>query len=80
MTPGPIDIAAALDAAIGSRDPAAAIEALAPTTYLLLRRALQNFPSGGSAGGVTPTSRRREIEVNLERERWLPRPLPADRV
>jgi murein L,D-transpeptidase YcbB/YkuD len=82
LTPGPIDIAAALDAAIGSRDPAAAIEALAPTTptYLLLRRALQNFPSGGSAGGVTPTSRRREIEVNLERERWLPRPLPADRV
>ena len=29
---------------------------------------------------MTPTSRRREIEVNLERERWLPRPLPADRV
>src|SRR5437762_9988541 len=82
LTPGQIDIAAALDAAIGSRDPAAAIEALAPTTptYLLLHRALQNFPSGGSAGGVTPTSRRREIEVNLERERWLPRPLPADRV
>jgi murein L,D-transpeptidase YcbB/YkuD len=69
LTPGPIDIAAALDAAIGSRDPAAAIEALAPTTptYLLLRRALQ-------------TSHGREIEVNLERERWLPRPLPANRV
>jgi murein L,D-transpeptidase YcbB/YkuD len=69
LTPGPIDIAAALDAAIGSRDPAAAIDALAPTTpnYLLLRRALQ-------------TSHGREIEVNLERERWLPRPLPANRV
>ena len=69
LTPGPIDIAAALDAASGSRDPAAAIEALAPTTptYLLLRRALQ-------------TSHGREIEVNLERERWLPRPLPANRV
>ena len=69
LTPAPIDIAAALDAAIGSRDPAAAVEALAPTTptYLLLRRALQ-------------TSHGREIEVNLERERWLPRPLPANRL
>jgi hypothetical protein len=34
LTPGPIDISAALDAAIGSRDPAAAIEALAPTPDL----------------------------------------------
>jgi len=82
LTPEPIDIAVALDAAIDSRDPAAAIEALAPTTptYLLLRRALQNFRSGLRAGGKTATSRVREIEVNLERERWLPRRLPADRV
>jgi murein L,D-transpeptidase YcbB/YkuD len=86
LTPEPIDIAVALDAAIGSRDPAAAIEALAPTTptYLLLRQALQNLPAGVSAGvpagGKTATSRTREIEVNLERERWLPRRLPADRV
>jgi murein L,D-transpeptidase YcbB/YkuD len=29
--------------------------------------------------GMTSTSRRREIEANLE-QRWLPRPLPADRV
>ena len=82
LTPEPIDVAAALDAAIGSPDPAAAIEALAPTTptYRLLRPALQNFRAGGSAGGKTATSRLREIEVNLERERWLPRRLPADRV
>jgi murein L,D-transpeptidase YcbB/YkuD len=82
LTPEPIDIAVALDAAIDSRDPAAAIEALAPTTptYLLLRRALQNSPSGVPAGGKTATSRVREIEVNLERERWLPRRPPADRV
>jgi murein L,D-transpeptidase YcbB/YkuD len=86
LTPELIDIAVALDAAIDSRDPAAAIEALAPTTptYLLLRRALQNLPSGISAGvpagGKTATSHVREIEVNLERERWLPRRLPADRV
>ena len=82
LTPEPIDVAVALDAAIGSSDPAAAIEALAPTTptYLQLRQALQNFPSGPRTGGKTVTSHVREIEVNLERERWLPRPLPADRV
>lgn len=90
LAPAPIDIAVALDDAIGSRDPAAAIEALAPTTptYLLLRRALQNLPSGAAggvstgapAGGKTATGHLREIEVNLERERWLPRPLPPDRV
>ena len=75
LTPEPIDVAAALDAAIGSPDPAAAIEALAPTTptYRLLRQALQNFHSGIPVGGKTATTRLREIEVNLERERWLPR-------
>ena len=73
LTPGPIDVAAVLDAAIGSPDPAAAIEALAPTTptYRLLRQALQD---------KTATNRLRGIKVNLERERWLPRQLPADRV
>ena len=73
LTPGPIDVAAALDAAIASPDPGAAIEALAPTTptYRALRQALQD---------KTATSRSREIKVNLERERWQPRRLPADRV
>ena len=73
LTPGPIDVAAALDAAIDSPDPGAAIETLAPTTptYRLLRQALQDKAA---------TSRLREIKVNLERERWLPRRLPADRV
>ena len=48
LTPEPIDVAAALDTAIGSPDPAAAIEALAPTTptYRVLRQALQNYRSG----------------------------------
>src|SRR5690242_5190794 len=43
LTPEPIDVAAALDSAIASPDPAAAIEALAPRTptYRLLRAALQ---------------------------------------
>ena len=73
LTPEPIDVAAALDAAIGSPDPAAVIEGLAPATptYRMLRQALQD---------KTATTRLREIKVNLERERWLPRPLPADRV
>ena len=76
LTPEPIDVAAVLDAAIGSPDPAAVIEALAPTTptYRLLRQTLQDLR------GKTGTARLREIEVNLERERWLPRRLPADRV
>ncbi|HWB47771.1 MAG TPA: L,D-transpeptidase family protein [Stellaceae bacterium] len=82
LTPGPIDVAAALDAVIASPDPASAIEALAPQTptYRLLRQALQNFHAGLPVGGKTATSRLREIEVNLERERWLPRRLPPDRV
>ena len=82
LTPGPVDVAAALDTAIGSPDPAAVIEALAPTTptYRLLRRALKDARAGSPAGGWAVTPRLREIAVNLERERWLPRRLPADRV
>jgi L,D-transpeptidase YcbB len=73
LTPEPVDVAAVLDAAIASPDPAAVIEGLAPTTptYRKLRQALQD---------KTATTRLREVRVNLERERWLPRRLPADRV
>jgi len=82
LTPGPIDVAATLDAALGRSDPAAVIEALAPTTptYRLLRQALKDARAGGPVGGKTASPRVREIAVNLERERWLPRRLPADRV
>ena len=82
LTPEPIDVAAALDAAIDSPDPAAAIEALAPTTptYQALRQALQSYRAGAAAGEWAATNRWREIEVNLERQRWLPRRLPPDRV
>jgi murein L,D-transpeptidase YcbB/YkuD len=82
LAPEPIDIAAALDAAIESPNPAAAIEALAPTTptYEALRQALQSYRSGAAAGERATTNRLREIEVNLERQRWLPRQLPPDRV
>ncbi|HUB14612.1 MAG TPA: L,D-transpeptidase family protein [Acetobacteraceae bacterium] len=82
LTPGPIDVPAALDAAIGSPDPAAAIEALAPTTptYRALLEALRQYRSGTPARGQSSSNRMREIEVNLERQRWLPRRLPAERV
>src|SRR6516162_8044029 len=82
LTPEPINVAAVLDTAIGSPDPAAVIEALAPTTptYRALRQALQGYRSGTPGGDKATTNRLREIEVNLERQRWLPRQLPAERV
>ena len=78
LTPGPIDVAAALDAAADSSNPGAEVEALAPRTrtYLALRQALRNSRSGGRKDAA---NRVRTIEVNLERQRWLPRVLPADR-
>jgi murein L,D-transpeptidase YcbB/YkuD len=82
LKPEPIDVAAVLDAAADSSNPAALIEALAPTTptYQALRQALQRYRSGAPARNNVVTNRLREIEVNLERQRWLPRRLPADRV
>lgn len=81
LTPEPIDVAAVLDAAIDSSNPAAAIEALAPATpsYRLLRQALETAQAEAAVGGKA-AARVREIEVNLERQRWLPRRLPTDRV
>jgi murein L,D-transpeptidase YcbB/YkuD len=82
LAPEPVDVTATLDAAIDDPDPAAALEALAPATptYRLLRLALQNVHTDNPVGGRTATNRLREIAVNLERERWLPRRLPPDRV
>ncbi len=82
LTPEPIDVAAVLNAAIGSPDPATVIEALAPTTptYRMLRQVLQSYRSGTPSGDKTTANGLREVEVNLERQRWLPRRLPADRV
>lgn len=75
LNPGPIDLAAALDGAIDSSDPALVVEGLAPQTptYQLLREALHDPRIGDG-------TRRQAIEVNLERERWLPRRLPGTRV
>lgn len=90
LAPTPIDVAAVLDKAINSPDPASVIEALAPATptYQVLRQALHDAraglavggPGGGPVSGKNASNRLRAIEVNLERERWLPRRLPADRV
>jgi murein L,D-transpeptidase YcbB/YkuD len=77
LTPEPVDVAAVLTQAIGSPDPASVIEGLAPHSpaYLALRRAL-------AAGAVSRYSeaQRHAIVVNLERQRWLPRQIPADRI
>lgn len=83
LTPEPVDVAAVLDAGIASGEPVEAIEALAPQTptYRALRQALPRHKPGNPAprGRVT-ADRHRDIRVNLERQRWLPRALPADRV
>ncbi|HQT46743.1 MAG TPA: L,D-transpeptidase family protein [Acidocella sp.] len=82
LTPEPVDVTAVLELAIGSPDPGAAIEALAPTTpaYLALRRAMKIYRPRALAGDSAATRRLRKIEVNLERQRWLLRPLPTERV
>lgn len=96
LAPEPVDVPAALDRAIDSADPAAAIEALAPDTpaYRALRQALKAARSGSTEPATGPqaggprhaaadrsgASRVREIEVNLERQRWLPRHISANRV
>ncbi|MGI9128078.1 MAG: L,D-transpeptidase family protein [Roseomonas sp.] len=80
LSPEPVDVAEVLDAALEGPDPVAAIEALAPNTptYKALRQALQRQPSGLVT--KAQVSRLRMIEANLERQRWLPRELPPDRV
>ena len=87
LVPEPIDVAAVLDDAIADHDPASVIEALAPTTptYKALRLALQKYRSAAPSSDKalvdrlrTPTLLR-TIEVNLERQRWLPRLLPPNR-
>jgi murein L,D-transpeptidase YcbB/YkuD len=105
LKPEPLDVAMALDTAITSADPAAAIEALAPNLpeYQALRQALRYYQNAAAAPASAPIARPvpgqrqpqaakmppspaayqariREIAVNLERLRWLPRSMPADRV
>jgi murein L,D-transpeptidase YcbB/YkuD len=81
LAPDPVDVAAVLDDAIDGPDAGRVIESLAPTTptYRALRQALQTERSGSLANSNASTNRLRTIEVNLERQRWLPRHLPASR-
>ncbi len=81
LTPGPVDVAAALDAAMLSPHPGAAIESLAPKTptTLALLKALRAYRASQAAGHKVDPIRLRTIEVGLERQRWLPRSLPPDR-
>lgn len=81
LSPEPVDVTAVLDASLGKSDPVAVIEGLAPATptYRTLREALRHHRSGDIAG-TGAAERRHMIEANLERQRWLPRHLPADRV
>jgi len=95
LTPEPLDVVAVLDAAIASPDPPKLIEALAPssTEYLTLRRAYAEYRAVAEAGSTRASDggisaerraaaerRARQLAVNLERLRWLPRLIPADRV
>lgn len=96
LKPEPVSIPAVLDNAINSEAPATLVEALAPQSadYMALRRALQSYRQAGQAGATaertegryrrvaaaTDGTRLRDIEANLERLRWLPRHLPADRI
>jgi murein L,D-transpeptidase YcbB/YkuD len=86
LAPDPLDVARVLDGALDRHDPVAPVQALAPTTptYEALRRALAQLRAGSAAseGLVADALARssRGIAVNLERQRWLPRRLPPDRV
>jgi L,D-transpeptidase YcbB len=96
LTPEPVDVVAVLDAAIADPDPARVIEALAPSSpeYAAMRRAYAEYqaiasgaravrgkPERTSPERATAAERRaRQLAVNLERMRWLPRRIPADRV
>lgn len=145
LAPAPVDIAAALDAALAGPNPAAAIEALAPNTreYAAMRRAYGLYRAAKAGGwpritdaqrplmlqqrlaaegylspghetnvfdaatgealrafqrhhgleadgrlgqgtlaelNISADERARQVAVNLERLRWLPRTIPADRV
>lgn len=96
LTPEPVDVVAVLDTAIADPDPARLIEALAPSSpeYQVMRRAYaeyraiaagapaaQNKPDRRYAErAATAEKRARQLAINLERLRWLPRHIARDRV
>jgi murein L,D-transpeptidase YcbB/YkuD len=96
LKPEPVDIVAVIDAAIAAPNPGIVIEALAPVSaeYSIMRRAYAEYraiPAGAQSSQgknlrTTPERaaaierRVRQLVVNLERLRWLPRQMPRDRV
>jgi murein L,D-transpeptidase YcbB/YkuD len=76
LDPGPVDVIAALQAALVAPDPGKALEALAPNspTYARLRQIYAPYRATGAQREA------RVVAVNLERLRWLPRAMPPDRV
>jgi L,D-transpeptidase YcbB len=98
LRPAPIDVVAAIDAAISAPDPGQAVEALAPNSpeYRAMQNAYADYVAIASSGGRAPGTetfgpeprvgvaealrRARQIAINLERLRWLPRELPPDRI
>nr|WP_232474830.1 L,D-transpeptidase family protein [Roseomonas rubea] len=94
LAPRPVDVVDVLDRALLREDPAEEIEALSPQTptYLALR-AMMLAPrrpgpapttararTAAAAAAAEAEARLRSLKVNMERERWLPRRLPPDRV
>jgi murein L,D-transpeptidase YcbB/YkuD len=96
LVPEPVDIVAALDAAIATSNPAKAIEALAPSSpeYAAMRKAFAEYRTASAGASsrlpnvrnrsedhrATVEARVRQFVVGLERLRWLPRHMPPDRV
>jgi murein L,D-transpeptidase YcbB/YkuD len=80
LSPGPFDVAAALDAAIASPNPGAALASLAPDTpeYKGLREAYKKYQGLVQAGGwtkidaVTADDRFRQLQKRLSAEGYLP--------
>ena len=95
LAPEPVDVTAVLDAAIAAPDSARMIEGLAPSSpeYNAMRRAYAETrvmattvpaarvrPERASAEGAAANEKRqRQLVINLERLRWLPRQMPRDR-
>lgn len=94
LTPEPVDVIAVLDAAIADPDPSKVIEALAPSSseYRAMRHAYAQYLTlaagersargrrGSAEKAASAEKRARQVAINLERLRWLPRHMPPDRV
>ncbi len=80
LSPGPVDVVSALDAALAAADPAAALAALAPHLpgYAGLQRAYQTYVAIAKTGGwphvgeAPPEERLRQLQRRLAAERYLP--------